>query len=112
MNDAARFGIAVRHPVSLFDSSGNFLGGFQGGGIDGPWSAGCPVTVHNGDPLLRPRQTSRPHPMMRTTGVNIDAAGNIWTCNNWKPNFDNDTIAGNPGGDGMLIWVGLAKPRN
>jgi hypothetical protein len=50
--------------------------------------------------------------MMRTTGVNIDAAGNIWTCNNWKPNFDNDTIAGNPGGDGMLIWVGLAKPRN
>jgi hypothetical protein len=49
--------------------------------------------------------------MMRTTGVNIDAAGNVWTCNNWKPNFDNDTAGGNPGGDGMLIWVGLAKPR-
>jgi len=54
-------------------------------------------------------------PMMRTTGVNIDAAGNVWTCNNWKPNFDNDAIggaAGNPGGDGMLIWVGLARPRS
>jgi hypothetical protein len=23
--------------------------------------------------------------MMRTTGVNIDAAGNVWTCNNWNP---------------------------
>ena len=31
--------------------------------------------------------------MMRTTGVNIDAAGNVWTCNNWKPNFDNDASA-------------------
>jgi hypothetical protein len=53
--------------------------------------------------------------MMRTPGVNIDAAGNVWTCNNWKPNFDNDAIggaAGNPSGDGMLIWVGLAKPRS
>jgi hypothetical protein len=48
---------------------------------------------------------------MRTTGVNIDPAGNVWTCNNWKPDFDNDTVGGNPGGDGMLIWVGLAKPR-
>jgi hypothetical protein len=49
--------------------------------------------------------------MMRTTGATVDAAGNVWTCNNWKPDFDNDTIGGNPGGDGILIWIGLAKPR-
>jgi hypothetical protein len=152
--------------VYLFDSTGNLLGGFQGGGIDGPWgicldgddnlwvanfgplepgsnfhgrltqlaginatnhrlgdgltpqtgytlpSAGCPVTLHNTDPLYGPGAPPSHIPMMRTTGVNIDAAGNVWTCNNWKPNFDNDTIRGNPGGDGMLIWVGLAKPRS
>jgi hypothetical protein len=49
--------------------------------------------------------------------VNIDAAGNVWTCNNWKPSFDNDLFGdpftgtpGNSGGDGLLIFVGLAKP--
>jgi hypothetical protein len=47
--------------------------------------------------------------MMRTTGVNIDQAGNVWTCNNWKPDFDADR-AGNPGGDGMVIFIGLATP--
>ena len=26
-------------------------------------------------------------PFMRTTGVNIDQGGNVWVCNNWKPNF-------------------------
>jgi len=154
--------------VYVFDKDGNFLGGFQGGGIDGPWgcildgddnlwvanfgplepgsnfhgrltqlaginatnhrlgdgltpqtgytlpSAGSPVLLHDNTPLYG-GDTKSFIPMMRTTGVNIDAAGNVWTCNNWKPNFDNDAIggaAGNPGGDGMLIWVGLAKPRS
>ena len=151
--------------VYLFGKLGNFLGGFQGGGIDGPWgltldgddnlwvanfgplepgsnfhgrltqlaginakgyrlgdgitpqtgytlpSAGSPVTLHNGDPLYGPGKPPCYIPMLRTTGVNIDAAGNVWTCNNWKPDFDNDTVGGNPGGDGMLIWVGLAKPK-
>jgi hypothetical protein len=46
---------------------------------------------------------------MRTTAVVIDRAGNIWTANNWKPDFDID-ITSNPGGDGMVIFVGLAKP--
>lgn len=57
-------------------------------------------------------------PMMRTTGLNIDAAGNVWTCNNWKPDFTNDAFGdpfagspSNPGGDGLLIWVGVAAPK-
>jgi hypothetical protein len=48
----------------------------------------------------------------RVQGTVVDDDDNVWTCNNWKPDFDNDTAAGNPGGDGMLIWVGLAKPRS
>jgi hypothetical protein len=57
-------------------------------------------------------------PFMRVTAVNIDAAGNVWCCNNWKPIFTDDAIghplegeAANPGGDGMVIFVGMAKPR-
>jgi hypothetical protein len=151
------------HHVYVFDSEGKLIGGYQGGGTNGPWgitldgddnlwvgnfgplevgsvfhgrltqlaginakgyllgdaltpptgytlpSAGSPVLLHDGTPLYGPDGPPCFIPMMRTTGVSVDAAGNVWTCNNWKPDFDND-IGGNPGGDGMLIWVGLAKP--
>jgi hypothetical protein len=43
------------------------------------------------------------------TNVVIDAAGNIWAINNWKPSFD-VSVLHNPGGDGIVIFVGLAKP--
>jgi hypothetical protein len=48
--------------------------------------------------------------MMRQTAVAIDQAGNVWSINNWKPDFAIDTIGGNPGGDGIIIFVGLAPP--
>lgn len=35
-------------------------------------------------------------------------AGNLWAVNNWKPQIDFDIL--NPGGDGICIFVGLAKP--
>jgi hypothetical protein len=59
---------------------------------------------------------------MRCTGLQIDRAGNIWAANNWKPRFDTDiglfndgTIVvapdeANPGGDGLIIYVGIAPP--
>jgi hypothetical protein len=152
--------------VYAFDSEGTVIGGYQGGGTDGPWgicldgadniwvgnfgplepgsvftgrltqlagvnathdrvllgdamtpptgytlpSAGAPVMLNDNTPLYG-TGTECFTPMMRTTGATVDAAGNVWTCNNWKPDFDNDTIGGNPGGDGILIWIGLAKPR-
>jgi hypothetical protein len=157
--------------VYVFDSEGNKVGAYQGGGIEGPWgialdgddnlwvgnfgpirpgtnfdgclsqlagakatghafgsaltpqygyrlrTGGSPVTLHDGTPLYGKDGPECKFPMMRTTGLNIDAAGNVWTCNNWKPDFDFDIGLGtpgkgdgNPGGDGMLIWVGLAKP--
>jgi sugar lactone lactonase YvrE len=79
-------------------------------------TAGDPVLLADGTPLYGANGPECLMPMGRTTGVQLDAAGNIWTCNNWKPDFDYDTgnpmknIPGNPGGDGMLIWVGIAKP--
>jgi hypothetical protein len=72
-------------------------------------SAGSQVRLHNGVPLYGPGADASYIPMMRTTGVAIDQAGNVWTANNWKPDFDVD-IKSNPGGDGMVIFVGLAKP--
>ena len=43
----------------------------------------------------------------------IDRAGNVWSINNWKPLFAVDAgvdVAANPGGDGIVIFVGLASP--
>jgi hypothetical protein len=46
---------------------------------------------------------------MRQTNVVIDCAGNIWAINNFKPSWDVDVLK-NPGGDGIVIFVGLATP--
>jgi hypothetical protein len=47
---------------------------------------------------------------MRQTSCLVDAAGNMWSLNNWKPGFDVDAKS-NPGGDGAIIFVGIASPR-
>jgi streptogramin lyase len=156
--------------VYAFRQDGTFIGGYQGGGIHGPWgialdgannlwvgnfgplepgsvfhgrltqlaggsssrplgdaltpqtgytlpTAGQPVMLHNGEPLYGEGAPPTYIPMMRTTGLRVDAAGNVWTCNNWKPSFDVDAAGNplegkpsNPGGDGMLIWIGVATP--
>ncbi len=48
-------------------------------------------------------------PLMRLTSTNIDGAGNLWAMNNWKPSAYVD-VSSNPGGDGVVIFVGVAKP--
>jgi hypothetical protein len=74
-------------------------------------TAGSEVLLHNGVPLYGPPPMPPCFiPAMRCTDVNIDQAGNLWSVNNWKPDFDIDTIGGNPGGDGIIIFVGLAAP--
>jgi len=72
-------------------------------------SEGTQVLLSNGDPLFGPGAPPSFVPMMRQTSVQIDAAGNVWTINNWKPRFDVDVLS-NPGGDGIVIFVGLATP--
>ncbi|HEX2076142.1 MAG TPA: hypothetical protein VHG08_00485 [Longimicrobium sp.] len=74
-------------------------------------SAGDPVLLNNGDPLYRDG-TECYSPFMRTTSCQIDQAGNVWVVNNWKPRFETafEPNCGNPGGDGVVIFVGLARP--
>jgi len=76
-------------------------------------SAGSEVLQHTGVPLYGYGSPPGPPcfiPMMRQTALGIDQAGNIWSINNWKPDFGIDTVGGNPGGDGIIIFVGLAAP--
>jgi streptogramin lyase len=76
-------------------------------------SAGSQVLLHNGTPLYGPPPAPPSFiPMMRQTALGIDQAGNIWSLNNWKPDFTIDSVGGNPGGDGIIIFVGLAPPRS
>jgi streptogramin lyase len=72
-------------------------------------SAGAPVLLKNGEPLYAPFPVLSYKPLMRATATHIDMAGNVWITNNWKPSGVND-VAANPGGDGIVIFVGLAAP--
>jgi hypothetical protein len=72
-------------------------------------SAGDEVLLHDGNPLYYPLTIKSHSPLMRLTSVNVDAAGNVWCTNNWKPSWAID-VTKNPGGDGMVIFVGLAAP--
>ncbi|ACU62598.1 hypothetical protein [Chitinophaga pinensis] len=88
-------------------------------------TGGAEVTLANGQPLYgtqtrpvivdeKPTKVSvrmRCHqPIMRLTSTNIDGAGNLWCMNNWKPSAVID-VADNPGGDGVMIFLGIAEPE-
>jgi hypothetical protein len=74
-------------------------------------SGGAPVTFPNGDLLYTDGKVCYT-PFMRATSCQIDQAGNVWVVNNWKPGFgsDFDPKNGDPGGDGIVVFVGLAPP--
>ncbi len=72
-------------------------------------SGGSQVLLHDGQPLYGEGKRPSFDALMRQTNCVIDQAGNVWTTNNWKPSFDKD-VTSNPGGDAIVIYVGLAKP--
>ena len=73
-------------------------------------SAGSQVLLNSGQPLYGPNNPVPAYlPLMRLTSANTDMAGNLWVANNWKPRGLQDLVS-NPGGDGMVIFVGLGAP--
>ena len=52
--------------------------------------AGSQVLLHDGEPLYGEGAPPSFSPMMRQTAAVIDRAANVWTINNYKPNFDVD----------------------
>jgi len=74
-------------------------------------SAGDEVLLASGAPLYSPIDAPSYKPLMRATAVHADMAGNLWITNNWKPSGLNDVVGNaNPGGDGIVVFVGLAEP--
>ena len=87
-------------------------------------SGGAPVQLATGQTLLNSAGAPVMAPLMRQTYASADAAGNVYSTNNWKPDifvdvgtilYPNGTTASipaNPGGDGIIIFVGAGSPRN
>jgi len=79
-------------------------------------TGGDEVLLANGQPLYgnqldQSGQQIPPsyQPLMRVTATSIDRAGNLWCANNWKPSIYVDKNF-NPGGDGVVIFLGVAEP--
>ncbi|MBF0320560.1 MAG: hypothetical protein HQL01_12235 [Nitrospirae bacterium] len=65
----------------------------------------CPPGYKTGDPIS-PATGYTSDALVRNTGVAIDPSGNVWVANNWK----SVPVQTNPGGDGMVVFIGLAAP--
>ncbi len=72
-------------------------------------TGGDQVLLADGTPLYGHGTKPNYQPLMRMVAAKIDKAGNIWVTNNWKPDLDID-LSSNPGGDGVVVFVGLATP--
>jgi sugar lactone lactonase YvrE len=117
--------------ITQIDSDGVVVGTYHGGGLGIPWGiavdgndniwvadfrgerlshfcganpANCPPGYQTGQPIAPDGYHS--DGLVRNTGVVIDASGNVWVANNWLI----DPVQTNPGGDGMVVFIGLAPP--
>jgi hypothetical protein len=73
-------------------------------------TGGDEVILKSGFPLYGSAGKPSYEPLQRMTGSRVDLAGNLWAVNNWKPALMAD-LGGNPCGDGVVIFIGLAKPH-
>jgi sugar lactone lactonase YvrE len=71
----------------------------------GARSSNCPNGYQTGDPIS-PRTGYSSDALTRNTGVEIDPSGNIWLANNWRT----AAVQTNPGGGGLVVFIGLAAP--
>lgn len=72
-------------------------------------TGGAQVLLADGNPLYYPINLPSYKPLTRLTSANVDMAGNVWAANNWKPVGPID-LTSNPGGDGMVVFVGTGTP--
>lgn len=66
----------------------------------------CPAGLKVGDPIS-PSTGYRSDAFMRLTGGAVDPSGNLWLADNWKLNPNPDL---NPGGNAIVIGIGVAAP--
>lgn len=65
----------------------------------------CPPGKRTGDPIS-PATGYTSDGLTRMVAVAVDPSGNLWGSNNWKV----VPPANNPGGDSIMIFVGIAAP--
>lgn len=65
----------------------------------------CPPGKRTGDPIS-PATGYTSDALTRMVAVAVDPSGNLWASNNWKV----VPPANNPGGDSIMIFVGIAAP--
>ena len=65
----------------------------------------CPPGKRTGDPIS-PATGYSSDALTRMVAVAVDPSGNLWGTNNWKV----VPPANNPGGDAIVIFVGIAAP--
>lgn len=65
----------------------------------------CPRGLRAGE-VITPKSGFASALLQRLTAVAIDASGNVWLCDNWR----RIPLQTNPGGDGVVEFVGLAGP--
>lgn len=93
------------YSLSCCDLSGNMICPDNGYLIQ---SGGDPVLLSNGNNLFQNTSVKCYYPLTRQTAGLFDKFGYLWVTNNWKSPFIIDSLY-NPGGDGVLVMLGLSK---
>jgi streptogramin lyase len=88
-----------------FPSLRLFSGLFAVSEFCGARAENCPHGLKTGDPIS-PSTGFTSDALQRLTGIVIDPSGNVWVPNNWK----RIPVQINPGGDGMVEFIGIAGP--
>lgn len=107
--------------ITKLAPDGTFLGNYKGGGIAIPWGIAVDgddnvwvanfgqqkVAAFRGDTgeAIAP-DGFHSDALVRNTAVTIDPSGNVWLANNWLLQPPQT----NPGGDGMVVFLGIAAP--
>ena len=88
-----------------------------GGGITelcGARTETCPAGMKTGD-AISPPGGWKGGGMQMLVDVSIDPAGNVWVSNNWQDPTScygkpDETVSTRCGGQGMVVFYGMAKP--
>ena len=77
----------------------------------------CPPGVTTGQPIAPEKSGYDGGGLQHITAVAIDPAGNVWVANNWDdpqacagPDVPAETASTLCGGNGLVVFLGLAKP--
>ena len=100
-------GLILPWGIAVDGASNVWVSNFDGSIISqfcGEDTSNCPPGLETGDPIAP--EGFFFNGLKRSTSVEIDPSGNVWATNN----FEILPAADNPGGDSMVVFIGLAAP--